>query len=55
MIITEAQAVRQDHARWIAANITKQERESLRALARLIDVLDKDIELAEKEAVVPHE
>ena len=42
-------------ALWIAANIFKEDRESLKALVHLIDVLDKDIETAEAESAVPNE
>ncbi len=51
----EARQVRRDHALWIAANISKEDRGSLRALVHLIDVLDKDIETAEAESAVPNE
>lgn len=40
--------------RRIAKNISKKERESLKALVHLIDTLDADSALAEKKAV-PHE
>ena len=43
----EAREVQKDHARWLARNITKKDRQSLDAYARLIRELKEDIELEE--------
>ena len=43
----EERELRQDHARWVARNSTRKDRESLQAFVRLMSDLDKDIELAE--------
>ena len=52
---SEAREVQKDHARWLARNVTKKDRQSLESYVRLVDALREDIELAEKEAVVPDE